>query len=84
MTAHNPHELMRCCEVESIITFAEMHIRASMYRKETRYRHLANFVHYRSDYPDTDPQWEKWVVVQKGEEGEMTLSTAEVPELEEA
>lgn len=84
MTAGNPHELMRCCEARSILEFAEMHIRASMFRKETRYRHLANFVHYRSDYPDTDPEWEKWVVVQKGADGTMTLSTAEVPRLKEA
>lgn len=83
LTAGSPHELMRCCEVNSIITFAEMHIRASMYRKETRYRHLGNFVHYRADYPETDPDWEKWVVVQKNENGEMTLSTSEVPELKE-
>lgn len=83
MAANNPHELMRCCETRSIISFAEMHIRASMYRKETRYRHLANFVHYRADYPDTDPAWEKWVVVQKDKNGEMTLSTSEVPELKE-
>lgn len=83
MTAQNPHELMRCCEVKSIMEFAEMHIRASMYRRETRYRHLANFVHYRSDYPDTDPAWEKWVVIQRGEDGKMALGTEEVPELKE-
>lgn len=84
MTASNPHELMRCCEVKSIIDYAEMHIRASLYRKETRFRHLANYVHYRADYPDTDPKWEKWVVVEKGENNEMELSTSEIPELKEA
>lgn len=84
MTASNPHELMRCCEVKSIIDYAEMHIRASLYRKETRFRHLANYVHYRADYPDTDPKWEKWVVVEKGGNNEMELSTSEIPELKEA
>lgn len=83
MVAQNPHELMRCAEVRSIIEFAEMHIRASMYRKETRYRHLANFVHYRADYPDTDPKWEKWVVVARDQNGEMALSTQEVPAYKE-
>lgn len=84
LTAANPHELMRCCEVRSIIDYEEMHIRASLYRKETRFRHLANYVHYRADYPDTDPKWEKWVVVEKGKDSEMTLSTCEIPELKEA
>ena len=83
LTAVSPHELMRCCEAKNIADFAEMHIRASMYRKETRYRHLANFVHYRSDYPDTDPKWEKWVVITKGDDGGIRLSTEEVPELTE-
>ena len=83
MAAKNPHELMRCCEVKSIIDFAEMHIRASLYRKETRFRKLANFVHYRVDYPDTDPNWEKWVVLKKDANNEMSISTSEIPELKE-
>ncbi len=84
MAARNPHELMRCCEVKSIIDFAEMHIQASLYRKETRFRKLGNFVHYRADYPETDPAWEKWVVVQKGENDGMVVGTSEIPELKEA
>ena len=84
LTAASPHELMRCCEAKSIIDYAEMHIRASMYRKETRFRHLANYVHYRTDYPDTDPAWEKWVVIERDDDGEMTIGTCEVPELKEA
>ena len=36
LTAHNPHELMRCLEVKNIFDMIEMHIRASLYRKETR------------------------------------------------
>lgn len=84
LVADNPHELMRCCEAGSIIDYIEMHIRASLYRKETRFRNLANYVHYRADYPDTDPDWQKWVVVEKGPGGEMTAHTAEIPELKEA
>lgn len=83
MVANDPHELMRCCEVKSIIDFAEMHIRAALYRKETRFRKLANFVHYRTDYPETDPNWEKWVVIEKGADNEMSVSTSEIPELKE-
>ncbi|MCD7876240.1 MAG: hypothetical protein LUH49_04615 [Cloacibacillus porcorum] len=84
LTAESPHELMRCCEARSIIDYAEMHIRASLYRKETRFRHLANYVHYSTDYPDTDPAWEKWVVIERDDGGEMTIGTREVPELKEA
>jgi succinate dehydrogenase/fumarate reductase flavoprotein subunit len=84
LAARNPHELMRCCEVKSIMDFAEMHIRAALYRKETRFRKLANFVHFRVDYPKTDPDWGKWVVIQKDEDNNMALNTLEVPELKEA
>ncbi len=83
LVAGNPHELMRCCEVKSIIDFAEMHIRAALYRKETRFRKLGNFVHFRADYPETNPEWGKWVVVQKDDEDNMSLNTLEVPELKE-
>jgi len=84
LTAHNPHELMRCCEVKNIFDMIEMHIRASLYRKETRMRKVGMHPHYREDYPEADPNWEKWVVVQKDENGNMALSTSEVPELKEA
>ena len=80
--AHNPHELMRCVEVKNISDLAEMHIRASLMRKESRMRRVGLYPHYRSDYPNTDPAWEKWVVVQR-KNGEMALSTREIPELKE-
>ncbi|HOF02644.1 MAG TPA: fumarate reductase/succinate dehydrogenase flavoprotein subunit, partial [Atribacterota bacterium] len=77
-------ELMRCCEVQNIFDMIEMHIRASLYRTETRMRKVGLHPHYRVDYPETDPKWEKWVVVQKDNDGHMILSTSEVPELKEA
>jgi hypothetical protein len=39
--------------------------------------------HVRLDYPDTDPAWEKWIVVKK-KYGEMTLSIKEIPKLKES
>ncbi len=82
LAAKNPHELMRCLEVRNIFDMAEMHIRASLMRKETRHRRVGLFPHYRVDYPETDPAWEKLIVVRR-EDGEMRLSTQEIPELKE-
>lgn len=80
--ARNPHELMHCMEVRNIFDVSEMHIRASLMRKESRIGHAGIIPHYRADYPKTDPAWEKLVVIKK-EDGEMKLSTQEIPELEE-
>lgn len=49
--AQNPHELGRCLEVRSIIDNAEMVMRASLEREESR-RFPVGF--YRADYPDQD------------------------------
>ena len=80
--ARNPHELMRCLEVRNIFDMAEMHIRASLMRTESRPRNVGLVPHFRVDYPKTDPAWEKLVVVMK-EAGEMKLSTQEIPKLKE-
>jgi succinate dehydrogenase/fumarate reductase flavoprotein subunit len=81
--AKNPHELMRCLEVRNIFDISEMHIRASLMRKETRPIGVGMTHLNRVDYPDTDPAWEKWIVVKK-EDGEMNLSTREIPGLKES
>ena len=49
--AENPHELGRCLEVRSIIDNAEMIVRASLERKESR---RAPYGFYRADYPEQD------------------------------
>ena len=82
--AWNPHELMRCCEVRNIFDMLEMHIRTSLYRTETRLRKFGLFVHYRVDYPYTDPNWEKLVVIQLDKNNNAVISTSEIPELKEA
>jgi succinate dehydrogenase/fumarate reductase flavoprotein subunit len=49
--AASPHELGRCLEVRSIIDNAEMIMRASLERKESR---RAPYGFYRADYPEQD------------------------------
>ncbi|MBW1801490.1 MAG: FAD-dependent oxidoreductase [Deltaproteobacteria bacterium] len=51
LQADSPHELFRCLEVQSIMENAEMVMRASLERKESR---KAPFRFVRSDYPDQD------------------------------
>jgi succinate dehydrogenase/fumarate reductase flavoprotein subunit len=82
LKARNPHELMRCLEVRNIFDMIEMHIRASLMRKETRLRRVGLHPHYRVDYPETDPNWEKLIVITR-EGGEMKLSTQVIPKLKE-
>ncbi len=49
--ADTPHELGRCLEVRSVIDNAEMIVRASLERKESR---RAPYGFYRADYPEQD------------------------------
>ena len=58
----NSHDLYKAFEVENIITCAILSASASLERKESRW----GFWHYRSDYPKTDPNYCKHVVVKKG------------------
>jgi succinate dehydrogenase/fumarate reductase flavoprotein subunit len=49
--ADTPHELGRCLEVKSIMENAEMIVRASLERRESR---RAPYGFYRADYPEQD------------------------------
>jgi succinate dehydrogenase/fumarate reductase flavoprotein subunit len=74
--ARDPHELGRALEIHSIVDCAEMMARASMFRKESRW----GFYHYYLDYPERDDaNWLKRVIVKKGANGEIELSTKELP-----
>ena len=54
---------------------AEMTLRGSLMRKETR-----ESIFYREDYPTPDnTNWLKWIVVSKGTDGDMTFSTEDIP-----
>jgi succinate dehydrogenase/fumarate reductase flavoprotein subunit len=73
LTARDSHELRLAHEVRSMILHCEMKLRASLYRKESRW------THYREDYPmRDDPAWLAWVKI-KNDDGEMKLSKQPVP-----
>jgi succinate dehydrogenase/fumarate reductase flavoprotein subunit len=74
LMARDTHELRLAHEVKSIILHAEMKLRASMFRTESRW------THYREDYPRRDdPSWLAWVKI-KDEDGVMKLSKEPVPQ----
>ncbi len=63
--AENPHELMRCLEVQSIIDNAEMVLAASLERQESR---RAPFGFYRVDFPEQDDkEWLAFLALKKKE-----------------
>ncbi|MBS3918159.1 MAG: FAD-dependent oxidoreductase [Deltaproteobacteria bacterium] len=72
MVARNVRELKRAIEVDSILLLGEMHLRAALFRKETRICPVA--VHYRIDYPETDNiNWRKHTVLRQGDDGTMEV-----------
>jgi succinate dehydrogenase/fumarate reductase flavoprotein subunit len=73
LAATDPHHLVACNEVASMVLSAELFYRASLERKESRGWHL------REDYPERDDSnWLKWIIL-KDTNGEMALSTEDVP-----
>ena len=69
----DPHELRLAHEVKSMVLHAEMKLRASLFRTESRGSH------YREDYPQRDdPAWLVWVKI-KNENGCMKLSKEPIP-----
>lgn len=72
LKAENPHELGRCLDVKSIIDNAELVLRSSLERKESRPGPLG-FV--RADYPDQDDEnWLAFLAVRKLEDGSFEFS----------
>jgi succinate dehydrogenase/fumarate reductase flavoprotein subunit len=63
LIAGNPHELCRCLEVFNLLEVGELIFKASNERKETRGKHI------RTDYPFTNPQFAKLLVL-KNKDGE--------------
>ena len=67
LVAKDPHELRLAHETRNMTLAAEMMLRSSLYRTESR------GVHYREDYPGRDdPTWLAWVKL-KEEQGKMKL-----------
>lgn len=74
LTAKDAHELRLAHETKNMILGAEMKLRASLFRTESR------GTHYREDYPlRDDPDWLAWVKI-KEEQGEMKLHKEPIPE----
>ncbi|MCL5960401.1 MAG: FAD-binding protein [Chloroflexi bacterium] len=65
MAARDVHELIKLRETENMILNAELMLRASLIRKESRAGH------FREDYPlRDDANWLKWIALKKdGEDG---------------
>jgi len=67
LKAENPHELGRCLDVKSIIDNAELVLRSSLERKESRPGPLG-FI--RSDYPEQDDEnWLTFLAIRKSKGG---------------
>lgn len=74
MLPADPHEVAKYFEARNILDNAELHLMASLERKETR------VCHYREDYPDMDNEnWLKWIEWNKGQDGAPVMSFVEVP-----
>lgn len=68
LRAANMHELRLAHETRNMILSAEMKLRASLMRTESRCSH------YRLDYTEMDTQnWEAWINISKAEDGTMQL-----------
>jgi succinate dehydrogenase/fumarate reductase flavoprotein subunit len=74
LIANDSHELRLSLETKNMILNAEMRLKASLFRTESRGRH------FREDYPRRDDKnWLAWVKV-KQEDGEMKLIKEMIPE----
>lgn len=68
LKAADLHELRLAHETANMIHSAEMKLKASLMRKESRCSH------YRLDYPEVDDEnWRAWINIYKGSDGEMKL-----------
>ena len=68
LRAADLHELRLAFETKNMIISAEMKLKASLMRTESRCSH------YRLDYPEVDYEiWQAWINLYKGKDGEMKL-----------
>ncbi|MFA0438742.1 fumarate reductase [Vibrio sp. 10N.286.49.C2] len=68
LMAQDRHQLRLAHETKNMIITAEMKLKASMMRTESRCSH------YRLDYPDIDNEnWQAWLNIRKGDKGEMVF-----------
>lgn len=68
LRAADMHELRLAFETRNMVISAEMKLKASIMRKESRCSH------YRLDYPEVDTKnWNAWINIYKGSDGSMKL-----------
>jgi succinate dehydrogenase/fumarate reductase flavoprotein subunit len=65
LCAEDKSQLQSCLEIQDMLKTAEVIILAALQRQESR------GAHYRSDYPQLDPAWEKNIRVYKDQEGKL-------------
>lgn len=67
--------LIKSKETQTMMLSAEMTLRASIMRKETR-----ESLFYREDFNAADNKnWLKWILVEKGKDGEMRFTKRDIP-----
>ncbi|MCK6552998.1 FAD-binding protein [Candidatus Binatia bacterium] len=72
--ASDPHELAKAHETANMVRTAELFLRASLARTESRGDHC------REDYPDRDDRhWLRWITLRRGERGAAEVATEPVP-----
>ena len=77
LTAVDAHTLTRYLRVADCLLCLEFVFRAALMRTESR---GGRYRHYREDYPERDDEnWLKWIVIQKGKDGQMELFTQDIP-----
>jgi len=75
MAAADLRTLIKARETATMLLSAEMTLKASLMRRESR-----DGIFFREDFPEPDnANWLKWILVEKGEKGEMKFSTEDVP-----
>ena len=77
LVATDAHSLAKCHEAADCLLCLEFIFRAALMRTESRGGRYRNF---RVDYPERDDKnWLKWIYIEKGEDGEMSLYTKDIP-----
>ncbi len=75
LMATDVRTLIKAKEAQTMMLSAEMTLKASMMRKETREN-----IFYREDYNAVDNKnWLKWIFAAKGPDGEINFSIADIP-----
>jgi len=68
LEASDQHELRQAHETANMVLNAEMKLRASLMRTETRGSH------YREDHPErNDDEWLAWIKIRGADDGSMEL-----------